>query len=83
MKKVVPDPPSVFPIPYSTIIADLPYEEAKSHATIVMDSLSNTVKQFIAAEDPAQRSTHLETLSISAVLLHALLAHMKTLEAQA
>lgn len=83
MKKVVPDPPSMLPIPYSTIIADLSYEDAKSQATLVMNSLSDTVEQFIDAENPAQRSAHLKNLSIFTDLLQALLAHMKAQEAKA
>ncbi len=73
MKKLVPDPP----------VTDLTYQAAKSQATQVMDTLSNTILQYLDAEAPALRSTLLENMSTQTDLLHALLAHMKAQEAQA
>ncbi|WP_193393779.1 hypothetical protein [Pseudomonas putida] len=73
MKKLVPDPP----------VTDLTYQAAKSQATQVMDYLSNTILQYLDAGAPAVRSSLLEQMSTQTELLHALLAHIKSQEAQA
>ncbi|NIF28657.1 hypothetical protein F3J44_20025 [Pantoea sp. Tr-811] len=81
MKKIVPDPPPSFPIPYVTIIADLILEDAKSHLISLMDNLSKTCDLFVSLEADDQRNTVLENIGILTELLHALSDHMRALEA--
>ncbi|WP_414157592.1 hypothetical protein [Pseudomonas sp. BNK-15] len=50
MKKIVPDPPNSFPIPYITIIADLSPEDARSHAAALMDCLCKTSQLYLDTE---------------------------------
>lgn len=73
MKKLVPDPP----------VTDLTYQAAKSQATQVMDTLSTIIIQYLDAEAPVLRASLLEAMSAQTSQLHALLAHMKALEAKA
>jgi len=80
MKKLVPDPPPSFPIPYITIIADLSIEDAKPHAAALMDALSNTIQLYLNSEDKEQRKVVQENLAILTELLRALFAHMAQLE---
>lgn len=81
MKKLVPDPPTTFPIPYISIIADLSHKDAKSQAVKLMGGLSQTIELYLKAEDGPQRCTLLENMSIFTDLLNALFAHMKAQEA--
>jgi D-ribose pyranose/furanose isomerase RbsD len=80
MKKLVPDSPPSFPIPYITIIADLSIEDAKPHAAALMDALSNTIQLCLATQDAEQRQTVLENIAIITELLRALSTHMANLE---
>ncbi|MFJ4347220.1 hypothetical protein [Pseudomonas sp. NPDC089401] len=82
MKKIVPDPPppASFPIPYITIIADLTLEDAKPHATALMQALSNTIQLYLDTEAEDHREIVLENLGILTELLRILFAHMATLE---
>ncbi|QHG66954.1 hypothetical protein [Pseudomonas putida] len=80
MKKLVPDPPPSFPIPYISIISDLSLEDAKPHAAVLMDALSNTIQLYLKTEDKEQRKVVQENLAILTELLRALFAHMAKLE---
>ncbi len=80
MKKLVPDPPPSFPIPYITIIAGLSIEDGKPHAAALMDALSNSIQLCLATQDTEQRQTVLEDIAIITELLRALSTHMASLE---
>ncbi|MFJ4350694.1 hypothetical protein ACIPZ5_07320 [Pseudomonas sp. NPDC089428] len=81
MKKIVPDPPPAYPLPYITIIADLTFEDAKPHAAALMDSLSSTIQVLLETEAEDHRKVLLENMSILTELLRALFAHMAMQEA--
>ncbi|PVZ39329.1 hypothetical protein [Pseudomonas sp. CC120222-01a] len=76
MKKIVPDPPLSFPLPYLTIIADLTVEDAKPHAAALMDSLSRTIQVLLETECQDHRQVLLENMSILTELLRTLFSHM-------
>jgi hypothetical protein len=76
MKKIVPDPPDSFPIPYITIIADLSPEDARSHAAALMDCLCKTSQLYLDTEAEDHRYALLENLGILTELLRVLVAHM-------
>ncbi|WDY57223.1 hypothetical protein [Pseudomonas sp. PSKL.D1] len=80
MKKLVPDPPPQYPVPYISIIADLSHKDAFQHATTLMDSLSNTIQLYLNTEAEDQRNVVLENLGILTELLRALFAHMAARE---
>ncbi|RRV48221.1 hypothetical protein EGJ09_05595 [Pseudomonas sp. p106] len=80
MKKIVPDPPDSFPIPYISIIADLSLEDAKAHAAALMDSLSRTIELYLSTVGEDQRKVVLDNMGIHTELLRALFGHMSTLE---
>ncbi|MEN5300823.1 MULTISPECIES: hypothetical protein [unclassified Pseudomonas] len=76
MKKIVPDPPPSFPLPYIKIIADLTFEDAKPHAAALMDSLSSTIQVLLETEVEDHRKVLLENMSILTELLRVLFAHL-------
>ncbi|MFJ4065130.1 hypothetical protein ACIPW4_07505 [Pseudomonas sp. NPDC089996] len=80
MKKIVPDPPPRFPIPYIKIIADLTFDDAKPHAAALMDSLSNTIQLLLETKTEDHRQILLVNMSILTELIHTLASHMATLE---
>ncbi|MBO9549066.1 hypothetical protein [Pseudomonas sp.] len=80
MKKIVPDPPPSFPLPYLTIIADLTVEDAKPHAAALMDSLSSTIQVLLETESQEHRQVLLENMNILTELLRTLFSHMATRE---
>lgn len=76
MKKIVPDPPPSFPLPYIKIISDLTFEDAKPHAAALMDSLSSTIQVLLETKAEDHRQVLLENMSILTELLRVLFAHM-------
>ncbi|WAB97307.1 MULTISPECIES: hypothetical protein [Pseudomonas] len=76
MKKIVPDPPTSFPIPYITIIAGLSAEDAKAHAATLMDCFCKTSQLYLDTEAEDHRYALLENLGILTELLRVLVAHM-------
>ena len=73
MTELAPDPS----------VTALTHQAAKSQATQVMDTLSSIIIQYLDAEAPILRASLLEAMSVQTSQLHALLAHMKALEAKA
>ena len=78
MKKLVPDPP----IPYISIIDNLPLAEVWELAAVLMTMMTRTCDVYMAFPVDERPEILVENISILSRLLSCLMAHAMSLEVQ-